>query len=202
MKFRSLISFSTIALLAACATTVEPEVQEPPKELPEEVSTFTGTSSSIDLENSHISFIGKSNIINHEGKFEKFDATLTLDDTDPADLELASIDAVLDATSITADGTGVEGHLQREDFFNTEVYPEITFESSKIVHIEGDSYEITGDLTIKDTTKEVTLDAEITDESILIEYDLPRQDFGVGNDSYGDKLLDPLVPVEVKLMFE
>jgi len=44
-------------------------------------------------------------------------------------------------------------------------------------------------------------DAEITDAALTAHYDLPRQEFGIGNDSYGDKLLDPLVPVDVKLVF-
>jgi polyisoprenoid-binding protein YceI len=115
-------------------------------------------------------------------------------------LEAASITVAIDVTSVKTDA-GVQDHLLREDFFDAEQFPEATFTSTSIESLGGDRYEITGELTIKGATETVTLNATITDLYMLVNYDLPRQTFGVGNDSYGDKLLETLVPVEAKLVF-
>lgn len=61
--------------------------------------------------------------------------------------------------------TGVEqrdDHLRSNDFFDMENYPELTFTSTKVEHSGGDSYQVTGDLTVKDHTRPVTMDVEYT----------------------------------------
>lgn len=51
-------------------------------------------------------------------------------------------------------------HLRSDDFFNAEKFPSILFESKKIESIGNGKYKITGDLRIRDITKEVVLDGE------------------------------------------
>jgi polyisoprenoid-binding protein YceI len=67
-----------------------------------------------------------------------------------------SISGTADAASITTFDETRDGHLQSPDFFDTERYPELTFESREIV-FDGDELVLTGDLTIKGTTKSAEL---------------------------------------------
>ncbi len=68
-----------------------------------------------------------------------------------------SVDVTIDAKSVNTGSTLFNGHIQGEDFFNTEKYPTITFTSNK-VKFDGDKViEVEGDLTVKGITKPVTL---------------------------------------------
>jgi polyisoprenoid-binding protein YceI len=185
--------------LSACQTSSLTDSEKAP--VPESTNAFSGEMKGIDKAQSRISFVGKSNIINHEGKFTNYDAVVTLDPSEPANLEKAGIQAELDAKSIEVDAAGLQGHLQKEEFFDTEKYPTITFVSKSIKRLEGNNYAITGDLTVKGVTKSVTVNAEITDAYLTAHYDLTRDDFSIGNDAYGQKLLEDTVPVDIKLVF-
>lgn len=186
--------------LSACQTSSLTESEQAP--VPESDTAFSGELKQIDKSKSVISFVGKSNVINHEGKFTDYSATVTLDKETPADLEKASIVAEIDITTVVVDAAGLQGHLQKEDFFSTESYPKATFVSTGIVSKGANLYDVSGDLTIKGVTKPITFTAEITDDYLSAQYDLPRADFGIGNDTYGQKLLEPTVPVTIKLVFQ
>ncbi len=186
--------------LSACQTSSLTENEQAP--VPESDTAFSGKQKQIDKSKSVISFIGKSNIVNHEGKFSDYSATITLDKETPADLEKASIVAEIDITTVVVDSEALHGHLQKDDFFATEKFPKAMFVSTGIVSKGANLYDVTGNLTIKGITKSITLSAEITDDYLSAQYDLPRADFGIGNDSYGQKLLEPTVPVTIKLVFQ
>lgn len=203
------VSFAALSVaLAACTTT--PPV--PPEDISGEGSSsaasvmvgdpFSRTEVTVDESQSSITFEGRSNIINHQGGFNEFEIGLTLDEAEPTDLSLAEISVTIDAASVFADGPGVEGHLKKADFFDVENFPEITFVSTEIRKLDGNQYEITGDLTIKGITRSVTSkSAMIDDAGMSVTFDVPRQEYGVGNDSYGDKLLEPMVPMEATVVF-
>ena len=70
--------------------------------------------------------------------------------------ETPSIDGIVDATTITTFDETRDGHLQSPEFFDTERYPELRFESTS-VETDGDELVVEGDLTIKDVTKPVEL---------------------------------------------
>lgn len=53
-----------------------------------------------------------------------------------------------------------DGHLKSADFFDAEKYPEIRFVSTGVANNDGETFDLTGDLTIKDVTKPVTLKVE------------------------------------------
>ncbi len=72
------------------------------------------------------------------------------------------IEAILDPASIATGEPQRDGHLRSPDFLHAEAHPEIRFESSKIEPLGGDKYRISGNLTIRDTTKPVVLQAEAT----------------------------------------
>jgi len=186
--------------LAACQTSSLTDEQKADVEHTD--TAFSGGVKEIDKEQSVISFVGGSTIIDHEGKFNSYDAHIMLDEGNPADLEKASIMATVDLTSAVTDAEGVNGHLQKADFFDTAQYPVATFESSSITSKGGNLYQVRGFLTVKGQSKTIDFEAEITDDYLTATYDFPRKEFGVGNDTYGQKLLDETVPVEVKLVFK
>ncbi len=201
MRTQSVLLVALSALvLSACQTSSLSDAEQ--AAVKESTVAFDGGMKEIDASQSVISFVGKSNVINHEGKFNEYTATVTLDSMEPANLEKASIEAEIDIASVQVDASGLQGHLLRDDFFAVETHPTATFQSTTIVSKGDNQYDVTGDLIIKGVTKSITFMAEITDSYLTAHYDLPRQDFGIGNDSYGAKLLEPMVPIDVKLVFQ
>ena len=84
-------------------------------------------------------------------------AALELDNAD--DPTTGSGTITIKAASITTNSDMRDGHLKGADFLDVEKYPDITFTLKSIVP-EGDHFKVTGDLTIKDVTHELTLDYE------------------------------------------
>lgn len=185
--FSSLFIFT---LLAACGTTVSTET-----EMEDEATSSEAMENMEDTEatESSLTFVGGSSLVDHDGGFSSFTVELTGSE-DPTE---ATLTATIDLGSVYTDSERLTGHLQQEEFFDVENYPEATFTSTSIVTDGENTYDITGNLTIKDITKEIIMDdVTITDDMIKASFDIPRKEFNVGNDSYGDKLLDELVPVE------
>ncbi|MFK5635684.1 YceI family protein [Ornithinimicrobium sp. LYQ103] len=79
--------------------------------------------------------------------------------TDPS-LESASIEVTIQTASIDTRSADRDGHLKSADFFDVETYPTITFRSTEVVASDADTLRVTGDLTIKDVTRPVTVDFE------------------------------------------
>ena len=76
----------------------------------------------------------------------------------PDDLENSSVAVTINVADVD---TGVEkfnDHLRSADFFEVETYPTITFESTSVKYSGGMQGQITGDLTVKDLTKPITID--------------------------------------------
>lgn len=94
------------------------------------------------------------------GSFNKITGTINFDPANPA---AASVEAVIDTTSMSSTGNDQrDGHLKSPDFLDIEQYPTITFKSTKVEpNADGTHAKITGDLTIKGVTKPVSFDAEL-----------------------------------------
>ncbi|RPI04709.1 MAG: polyisoprenoid-binding protein [Ignavibacteriae bacterium] len=75
------------------------------------------------------------------------------------DFSDAEVQAVIKVGSISTDNTTRDNHLKSDDFFNAEKYPEMKFRSTSFEKTGDKTYKITGDLTIRDVTKNVTFDA-------------------------------------------
>ena len=110
----------------------------------------------IDPTHSEITFKVKHLMIsNVKGEFRTFQANI-----DGEDFTNSIISANIDASSISTNNNDRDTHLKSPDFFEVEKYPEITFVSKSIKKVDDDEYQLVGDLTIKGTTKEITLDTE------------------------------------------
>ena len=92
------------------------------------------------------------------GGFTDFEGNARIDTTNPA---ASHVEIVINAASIDTGVTDRDGHLKSADFFDVENNPRITF-TSTAVERDGDVWAITGDLTIKDVTKPVTIEFEQT----------------------------------------
>jgi polyisoprenoid-binding protein YceI len=86
------------------------------------------------------------------GHFEDFDASV---ETEGEDFRDARINFTARIDSINTKNRDRDHHLKSEDFFNAKAYPELTFRSKSF-----DGELLTGDLTIRDITKEVTLEVD------------------------------------------
>ncbi|MFF4445026.1 YceI family protein [Streptomyces sp. NPDC001502] len=112
----------------------------------------------IDPAHSSIGFtVRHAMVTNVRGAFAEHEGTLHLDGADPA-RSTASIDV-----KIASVDTGIadrDGHLRSGDFFDAETFPLMTFRSTEARQLGGDTYRITGELTIKDVTRPLSIDLE------------------------------------------
>lgn len=90
---------------------------------------------------------------NQTHRFDKTTGTVTLD----RKAKTGSVDVVIDATSVNTGYSLFNEHIQAADFFDTTVYPTITFKSTGMKFKGDQPASVTGNLTIKDVTKPVTL---------------------------------------------
>lgn len=95
-----------------------------------------------------------------DGKFNKFDGTVT---TDGDAWETAQINFTADVNSIDTDNEDRDKHLRSDDFFAADQYPELKFVSKSMEKVGNKKYKLTGDLTIRGNTKEVVLDVTHSD---------------------------------------
>ncbi|RFZ84435.1 polyisoprenoid-binding protein [Mucilaginibacter terrenus] len=118
----------------------------------------TATKWVLDPMHSEVQFKVKHLVISTvTGFFKTFEGELeTTDDN----FEDAQVNFSLDVNSIDTTQTQRDEHLKSAEFFDAATYPKITFKSTSIKASGDDEYAITGDLTIKDVTKPVTLKAE------------------------------------------
>ena len=96
-------------------------------------------------------------ISNVSGVFKNFKIDVKTEDDD---FGKAKINAVIDVNSINTNNAQRDAHLLNSDFFETDKYPELVFNSTRIEKEDEQSYRLHGDLTIKGITKPVTLNLE------------------------------------------
>lgn len=102
-------------------------------------------------------------ITNVRGEFQRFSAEVGYDPSRP---EAITIDARIDAASIHTRNDERDEHLRSADFFDVAHHPEIAFVSRRAERV-GDALDVTGELTIRGTTREVVLRVdEITAEHV------------------------------------
>lgn len=90
---------------------------------------------------------------NQTHKFDKTSGSVVLD----RKAKTGSVDVIIDATSVNTGYAVFNEHLKAADFFDTTVYPTLTFKSSKMSFKGDQPVSVAGDLTIKGVTKPVTL---------------------------------------------
>lgn len=89
-----------------------------------------------------------------EGRFDKMDGTVV---TPGAGFDNAKFNFTIDVNSINTNVEIRDKHLKSGDFFDAEKFPTMKFVSTSLKKGKGNSYVVTGDLTIKDVTKRVSI---------------------------------------------
>ena len=139
----------------------------------------------IDASHSEVGFSVRHLMVSKvKGNFERFEGAITIGD-DPLD---SSVQVEVDLSSINTRDEQRDGHLRSGDFFAVDTHPKMTFVSTK-VEPAGSDYRVTGDLTIKGTTRPVVLDLEFngvhpdpwggTRSGFSATTEISRKDFGV-----------------------
>ena len=93
------------------------------------------------------------------GRFSAWSGSAELSE---ADLTQSRVEVSIDASSIDTGTADRDQHLKSPDFFDVAQFPTLTFKSSRIEALGGERYRVHGDLTIRDTTREVVLDSEFS----------------------------------------
>ncbi len=122
------------------------------------METATKTVWNIDPTHSEIQFKVKHLVISTvTGHFRQFEGTM---ETEGDDFATASIHFEADTTSLDTNQAQRDEHLRSAEFFDSEKYPKMTFQSTDVKQVDDENYTVTGDMTIKDITKSVELKAE------------------------------------------
>lgn len=125
-------------------------------------------------------------ITNVSGNFGTFNASA---ETEGDDFSSAIFEFNAEIDSINTGVTDRDGHLKSDDFFNASAYPHMSFKSTGVSKKDDENYVITGDLTIRDVTKSVSLNAEFggitvdpygqTKAGFSIDGKIKRSEFGL-----------------------
>ncbi|MET2983906.1 YceI family protein [Aureibaculum conchae] len=139
---------------------------------------ITQTSASVDFKIKNMGF-------NVDGTFNDVTISTNFNSTD---LENSYIKGVIKVNSIDTDNKKRDKHLRNKDYFEVEKYGTIKLTSTKIEKKSASKYQLTAKLTIKKTTKTITIPLEVkqTSDSISIKssFSINRLDFGVGESSW------------------
>lgn len=138
----------------------------------QEAQATTGTIWKFDPSHTSIDFAVKHMMVSTvRGRFTEVEGTIYGDSEDPTN---ARAEVTINAASIDTRNDQREAHLKSADFLDVENYPTITFRSTRVEALSHDHFRVVGDLTIRNTTKEVELDVAVN---------------GVGKSPYGQEVI-------------
>lgn len=140
----------------------------------------------IDAAHTSVEFVGRHLMITKvRGRFTDVRGRITVGEQ-PED---SHVEVEIAASSLSTGHPDRDNHLKSADFFDVEHYPTITFKSTKATPQPGGAWELVGDLTVRDTTRPVSLQVEFdgADASPMGDQrvgfsaatDINREDFGL-----------------------
>ncbi len=110
----------------------------------------------IDPAHTTVEFVARHMVVSKvKGRFSEFGGTIVVAEDPTA----SSVEVTIEAGSVDTRDEKRDAHLRSPDFFDVDNYKQLTFASTSIQQ-DGNQWKLTGDLTIKDVTKPVTLDLE------------------------------------------
>jgi polyisoprenoid-binding protein YceI len=141
------------------------------------------------------------------GHFSEFEGTIEAAEDDPRN---SRVWGTVNTASVDTGNADRDAHLRSPDFFDSEHHPQMRFESTRIEPVEGGRYEVTGEMTIKDVTREVTMEVNVEGVAedpwgnervgICVRGTVNRTEFGLTwQQLAGNKML---VGEEVKLLID
>jgi polyisoprenoid-binding protein YceI len=164
----------------------------------------------IDKAHTHVGFTAKHLAVSTvRGQFNTFDGYFEGPEDDVTRIKGQ---VTIDVASIDTRTEMRDNHLRSADFFEAEKYPKITFKLNRVEPVDSESFKVHGDLTIKDTTKPVVLDATLEGRvpdpmsggkerlGISAKGQLNRMDFGLNWDGLAGAI--PMASHTIKLEIE
>ncbi len=161
----------------------------------------------IDLKASKVEWKGKKLTGEHHGTILLKSGQLLFDENKLSggafEIDMTSINN-LDLTD-TDSNKKLVGHLKSDDFFSVANHPTSKFEITKVEHKSGDSYNLTGNLTIKGITHPITFPATISNKDgkvsavADIKFDRSKYDVRFGSKTFFDNIGDKVIYDEVEL---
>jgi polyisoprenoid-binding protein YceI len=140
----------------------------------------------LDPNHTRIGFVARHLMVTKvRGSFREFTGSITIGDDHTA----STAEATLQTASIDTGTPDRDKHLVSGDFLAVEKFPTITFGNARVTGQKGSDFTVVGDLTIKDVTREVTLDVELDgvakdpwgNEKLAItaKTEIDREDWGI-----------------------
>ena len=136
------------------------------------------------------------------GAFTKVNGTIQLDDKD---ITKSTVDVTIDVNSVDTRVADRDKDLKSDHFFDADHFPTITFKSKRVEQVAPGKLKVTGDLTIRGTTKEIVLDvdgptAAVKDPwgnqrvGVNASSKVIRQDFGI---TYGPGMIGDEISITI-----
>lgn len=155
----------------------------------------------VNYDQSKVGFIASYDEIPFEGRFEDFQADISFD---PLALDRAEFKVNVNIASVNTDSPDRDAGMLEQEWFDTARYPNSTFTSTAFVKLaDTDSYEVSGDLTIKSIARPVTLVFTWTETGKSVRLhgqgDVKRSDFDVGTGEWGE---DDTIGFDVQIVFD
>ncbi|MES2522747.1 MAG: YceI family protein [Gemmatimonadota bacterium] len=146
----------------------------------------------IDRAHSEINFVADSRMLSAHGFFAKWDADVALD---PKNWEASTVAITIDASSINTRVEMRDKHLRSDDFLAVDKFPTITFKSVEVKKSGESKLDITGDLTVRGTTKRVVVPATLvfyegTTGRFRGHFAINRKDYGIAYNSAVNPIQD------------
>ncbi len=138
-------------------------------------------------EQSRVSFVSKQMGVPVSGHFRRFSSQIAFD---PARPEAAQARIEVDLASVDAGSREASDEVVGKDWFFVKNFPVAVFEARRVKPLGGNRFEVTGSLTIKGRSKDVTVQVTFMEAGGIGSFDasftLKRLDFGIGEGPWGD----------------
>lgn len=204
------LALSTAFFMVACSSTpgekVEAEAKQEVKAAP-----ITAKTLNVDTEASTISWVGTKPTGQHEGMMKIKDGQLMVEGETLVGGKFTLDMVSIAVTDLEGEEKGkLEGHLKTGDFFEVEKYPTAMFEITAVKAVEGvenATHNITGNLTMKEQTKSVTLPAKVSYQDGVLTAETPdfkidRTEWGIvyKSSKVGDMAINDEMGIKISLM--
>jgi polyisoprenoid-binding protein YceI len=162
----------------------------------------------LDKSHTQIGFVARHLMVSKvRGRFGEYEGSIVVADKP----EESSVEVTIQAASIDTNDENRDNHVRTNDFLNVEEFPTLSFRSTKVDMSSPDSWEVTGDLTIRGVTRPVVLDVEF--EGVVQDPwgnqrigftaagEIDRNDFGVSFNAAletGGFVVSPKVKLEIE----
>jgi len=184
IRMNRFVRWTSAALLAACAVSVFAQAKLVPAQ-------------------SELSFITKQMGVPVDGKFKKFDATLSFDPKKP---EAGRVAFSIEMASAGLGVPETDSEMPKPIWFNTAKFPQATFQSTAIKGLGNGRFDVTGKISIKGNVRELVVPVSIVqsgaNSTATGSFVLKRLEFKIGEEEWSDTtVVANDVTVKFKLVF-